>query len=59
MDTTGKPTMAETRCVNLFDFAMTIDAVLEVLDHAPGTIHGLVEDYLSDAAEAAQYESWG
>lgn len=59
VDTTGKPTMAEARCVNLFDFAMTIDAVLEVLDHAPGTIHGLVEDYLSYAAEAAQYESWG
>jgi hypothetical protein len=57
VDTAGKPTMAKARCVNLFDFAMTIDAVLGILDHAPGTIHALVEDYPSYAAEAAQYES--
>ncbi|HEY2324755.1 MAG TPA: hypothetical protein VGJ82_17990 [Thermoanaerobaculia bacterium] len=53
----GSPSMAEQRCINLFDFAETIDAVLEVLDHAPGTIHSLAEDYLSYAADAAPSES--
>jgi hypothetical protein len=58
VDTHGKPSFAEQRCVNVFDFAETIDAFLEVLDHAPATIMSLAEDYLSYAAEAVHYESW-
>ncbi len=56
--TDGSPSMLKERCVNLFDFAHTIETILEVLEHAPGTIHELAEDYLSYAAEAAPSESW-
>ncbi|HEX7154376.1 MAG TPA: hypothetical protein VF618_23020 [Thermoanaerobaculia bacterium] len=59
VDTNGKPSVAERRCVNVFDFAATIDALLEVLDHAPSTITSLAEDYLIYAPEAAHYESYG
>ncbi|HEX7151291.1 MAG TPA: hypothetical protein VF618_07365 [Thermoanaerobaculia bacterium] len=57
VNTDGSPSMKQERCINLFDFAMTIDALLEVLEHTPGTIHALAEDYLNYAAEAAHHES--
>jgi len=41
VDTTGKPTMAEARCVNLFDFAMTIAPFLKSGPCARNN-HGLV-----------------
>jgi hypothetical protein len=58
VNTDGTPSMEKERCINLFEFALTIDALLEVLEHAPGTIHALAEDYLSYAAEAVASDSW-
>lgn len=52
VDSAGKPSFAEQRSVNLYDFAETIDALLEVLGHTPTTIGGLVDEYLSYCAEA-------
>jgi hypothetical protein len=55
----GTPSIENGRCVNLFDFAETIDAVLEAMSHVPDTVQTLAEEYMSNLSETAHYESWG
>jgi hypothetical protein len=51
----GTASMEKQRCVNLIEFAKTMDALLDLLSNVPSGVKDEVQEYFSYLAESSDY----